>query len=105
MKIISSILFFALSSVVAEAADAKAGQATYEKSCKSCHGAAGAPNPVVAKMLKADMKDLGSAEVQSQTDDQIKKTITEGTGKMKPVKTVSGAALDDVVAYIRTFKK
>jgi predicted CXXCH cytochrome family protein len=99
------ILFFALSGAVAVAADTKAGQASYDKACKSCHGPTGAPNPAVAKMLKADMKDLGSAEVQSQTDDQLKKTITEGKGKMKPVHTVSGAALDDVVAYVRTFKK
>jgi predicted CXXCH cytochrome family protein len=99
------ILFFALSGTVALAGDTKAGQAAYDKACKSCHGPTGAPNPAVAKMLKADMKDLGSAEVQSQTDDQLKKTITEGKGKMKPVHTVSGAALDDVVAYVRTFKK
>jgi mono/diheme cytochrome c family protein len=99
------ILLSALSSAVVLAADTKAGQASYDKACKSCHGVSGAPNPAVAKMLKADIKDLGSADIQSQTDDQLKKTITEGKGKMKPVHSVSGAALDDVVAYVRTFKK
>jgi hypothetical protein len=36
---------------------------------------------------------------------ELKKIITEGKGKMKPVKAVSGAAVDDVVAYVRTFKQ
>jgi ribosomal protein L19E len=56
-------------------------------------------------MMKVDMKDLKSAEVQAMSDDDIKKVITDGKGKMKPVKTVSGAALDDVVAYVRSLKK
>jgi hypothetical protein len=29
----------------------------------------------------------------------------EGKGKMKPVKTVSGAAIDDVAAYVHSLKK
>jgi cytochrome c553 len=44
-------------------ADAKAGQASYDKSCKSCHGADGTPNPAIAKMMKVEMKDLKSADV------------------------------------------
>ena len=50
------------------AADAKAGEAAYEKSCKSCHGPDGTPNPAVAKMMKVEMKDLKSAEVQSMSN-------------------------------------
>src|SRR5262252_3732611 len=84
------------------AADAKAGQAVYDKSCKSCHGADGAPNPAIAKMMKVDMKDLKSSEVQGMSNDDIKKVIAEGKGKMKPVKTVNGAAVDDVVAYVHS---
>jgi len=89
----------------ASAADAKAGQEVFAKSCKSCHGADGTPNPAIVKMMKVDMKNLGSAEVQAQSDADITKIITEGKGKMKPVKTVSGAAVDNVVAYVRTLKK
>ena len=100
-----SILFLAHSSAMLCAADPKAGQASYDKACKSCHGAAGVANPAIAKMMKVEMRDLGSAEVQSLTDDQLKKTITEGKGKMKPIHTVSGAALDEVIAHVRTFKK
>jgi mono/diheme cytochrome c family protein len=87
------------------AGDAKAGKDIYEKSCKSCHGVGGTANPAIAKMMKVDMKDLGSPEVQGLSDDAIKKIITDGEGKMKPIKTVSGKAVDDVVAYVRTFKK
>jgi mono/diheme cytochrome c family protein len=87
------------------AADAKAGQASYDKSCKSCHGADGAPNPAIAKMMKVEMKDLKSAEVQGLSNDDIKKIITDGKGKIKPIKTVTGAAIDDIVAYIHSLKK
>jgi mono/diheme cytochrome c family protein len=89
----------------ASAADAKAGQEVFAKSCKSCHGADGTPNPAIAKMMKVDMKNLGSPEVQTQSDADIAKIITEGKGKMKPVKSVTGPAVDNVVAYIRTLKK
>jgi mono/diheme cytochrome c family protein len=87
------------------AADSKAGQATYVKSCKSCHGLDGTPNPAIAKMMKVDMRNLGSAEVQAQSDDAIAKIITGGKGKMKPVASVSGNSVDDVIAYVRTLKK
>jgi mono/diheme cytochrome c family protein len=95
----------ALAATAGMAADAKAGQAAYDKSCKSCHGADGTPNAAIAKMMKVDMKDLKSAEVQGMSDADIKKVIAEGKGKMKPVKTVTGADTDNVVAYIRSLKK
>jgi mono/diheme cytochrome c family protein len=87
------------------AADAKAGQAVYAKACKSCHGADGAASASMAKMMKVEIKDLKSAEVQAMSDDDIKKVITDGKGKMKPAKTVTGGDADNVVAYIRSLKK
>jgi mono/diheme cytochrome c family protein len=93
------------SAAVLTAADANAGKAAYDKACKSCHGADGAPNSKIASMMKAEMRHLGSKEVQALSDAEHKKIITEGKGKMKPVKSVSGAAADDVVAYIRTLKQ
>ena len=89
----------------ASAADAKAGEAVFAKSCKSCHGADGTPNPAIVKMMKVDMKNLGSAEVQALSDADIAKIINDGKGKMKPVKSVTGSGVDNVVAYIRTLKK
>src|SRR4051812_16992173 len=96
--------FLTASAAGALAADANAGHAAYDKACKSCHGANGAPNPAIAKMTKVEMKDLKSAEVQASSDAALKKAITDGTGKMKPVKSVTGPAVDAVVAYIRTLK-
>jgi mono/diheme cytochrome c family protein len=95
----------ALSTTAAFAADAKAGQAAYDKSCKSCHGADGTPNPAIGKMLKVDIQDLKSSQVQSMSDADLKKVITDGQGKMRPIASVTGTSLDDVVAYVRSLKK
>jgi hypothetical protein len=54
--------------------------------------------------MKVDMKDLKSADVQGMSDDDLKKVITDGKGKMKPIASASPSAAD-VVAYIRTWKK
>jgi len=91
--------------LISAGADSKAGQAAYDKSCKSCHGADGTPNSAIAKMMKVEMKPLGSAEVQGLSNADMKKIITEGKGKMTASKGVTGAAVDDVIAYVHTFKK
>ncbi len=87
------------------AASAKDGEAVYTAKCKNCHGADGAGNPAIAKMMNVTMKALGSAEVQAKPDADLKAAVTAGTGKMKPVAGVAGADLDNVVAYVRTLKK
>jgi mono/diheme cytochrome c family protein len=87
------------------AADIKAGEAVYQKACKSCYGADGTANPSLAKMLKVDIEDLKSPEVQSMSVADIKKVVTEGKGKMKPVTSVTGSAADDVAEYVKTMKK
>jgi mono/diheme cytochrome c family protein len=82
------------------AASAKDGEAVYTAKCKNCHGADGSGNPAIAKMMSVTMKQLGP-----QTDDAIKTAVTAGTGKMKPVATVTGGDLDNVIAYAHTLKK
>ncbi|HEY6989036.1 MAG TPA: cytochrome c [Bryobacteraceae bacterium] len=103
--VLSTLTIFFLSAMPTFAADAKAGHALYDKACRSCHGADGTPNAAIAKMMKVEMKDLKSAEVQGMSDADMKKVITEGKGKMKPVKTISAAEADDVVAYVHSLKK
>ena len=103
--ILATCTLVVLCATAAFAANAKAGQAIFDKSCKSCHGADGTPNTAVAKMMKVDMKDLKASEVQALSDEDMKEVITKGKGKMKPVKTVSGPAVDDVIAYVRSLKK
>src|SRR5436190_17962841 len=87
-------------SLAMSAADATAGKAAYDKACKSCHGADGTPNPAIAKMTKVEMRDLKSGEVQGMSDAELSNAITHGKGKMKPVKSVSGADVGNVVAYM-----
>jgi mono/diheme cytochrome c family protein len=89
----------ALTPTGAWAADAGAGKAVYDAKCKACHGANGEGNPNMAKALKVELKPL------SQTTADVKKVTMEGTGKMKPVASVTGADLDNVVAYVQSLKK
>ncbi len=75
---------------LATAALAQDGAATYASKCKACHGANGeggkmAPTPI-AGMPEAD----------------VKKAITEGKGKMKPVKIDDA---DAVAKYVSSLKK
>lgn len=101
MKLITrmAVSILALSSTGAWAADPAAGKAVYDSKCKTCHGAGGEGNAALAKAMKAEMKPLG----ESTAD--VKKVVSEGQGKMKPISTVTGADLDNVAAYVHTFKK
>ena len=92
-------IILALISTGAWAADAAAGKAVYGTKCRSCHGASGEGNPSIAKMMKVELKPL------SESSADVKKVVTEGQGKMKPVSGVSGADLDNVAAYVQSLKK
>jgi mono/diheme cytochrome c family protein len=107
-KIFTTLGVLTIGSVLlapAGAAVAKDGEPVYAAKCKNCHGADGAGNPAIAKMMNVTMKPLGSAEVQAKSDADLKGVITAGIGKMKPVAGVSATDADNVVAYIRTLKK
>lgn len=96
------VLCFAAAAVTSQAADAAAGKAAYDKSCKGCHGPDGTPSAGMAKAM--NLRDLKTPEVQAISDDDMKKIITEGKGKMKPIASAAPAA-GDIVAYIRSLKK
>jgi len=87
------------------AADAGAGKDVFAKKCASCHGAAGEGKETIAKMFQVEMKPLSGKEIQAKSDADLKKTILEGTGKMKPVKDVDAKSADDIVSYLRTLAK
>jgi mono/diheme cytochrome c family protein len=87
------------------AGDAQAGKAAYMKSCASCHGEDGAPKPSIEKMMKVDMQHLGAPAVQALSDEEHRKIIMEGTGKMKPTKGLSDAQANDIIAYVRTLSE
>jgi mono/diheme cytochrome c family protein len=90
---------------LAWAADATAGKATFDTKCKTCHAADGAGNAGLAKAMGVTMKPLGGDEIQKMSDADLKKVITTGSGKMKPVTALMPAQVDDVVAFVRTLKK
>lgn len=101
-----ALLFVCASpSLLVAGGDATAGKAVYTKHCVSCHAAAGEGKEAIAKMMKVEMKALGSKEVQAKSDADLKKDTTEGVGKMKPVKGLSDKEVGDLIAYIRTLAK
>lgn len=97
-------VFLALGAAQAFAAAAD-GKAVFDAKCKGCHAADGSGNQGIAKMMKITLRHLGSAEVQAKSDAELKKDITAGNGKMKPVAGLAAKQVDDVVAYLRTLKK
>ncbi|MBI3935109.1 MAG: cytochrome c [Acidobacteria bacterium] len=88
----------------AQAGDAKAGKAVYDKSCATCHSADGSPKEAIAKMLKVEIPHLGAKEVQDKSDADLKKVVTDGYEKMKPVKGLAEKDLTNVIAFVRTLK-
>jgi len=91
--------------LAASGGDAAAGKGVYDKKCATCHGASGEGKEAMAKMLKVELRHLGSKEVQGKKDEELHKDITEGTGKMKPVKGLTDAELTNLLAYLRTLKQ
>ena len=63
------------------------------------------PVESVAKMFKVEMKDLRSGDVQAMSEADVAKVVSGGKGKMVAQKAVTGAAVNDVAAYVKTLKK
>jgi mono/diheme cytochrome c family protein len=104
----SSAVRFEITDVAgaAHVASATAGANVFNKSCKGCHeGKDAMPNPALTKMIGVTIPALGSAEVQSKSHADLATIITLGEGTMRPVADVTGNAIDDVIAYIRTLKQ
>jgi mono/diheme cytochrome c family protein len=100
-----SLLMFASSSS-GWAGEAKAGKATYDKLCASCHGADGKGNPAMAKTMGEKGLNLTTKDAQSKKDDELLKVITQGEGKMPASgKNLSKQEQTDVLAYVRSLGK
>ncbi len=78
---------------------------SYATKCRTCHGKDGEGNATMAKALKVEIKPLSSADVQKMSDADLKKAITDGTGKMKGIAGLSASDSDNLVAHIRSLKK
>ncbi len=91
--------------------DLGAGKAVFEAKCQKCHGDDGRGNPAMAKLLKLKQPftSLGMTEVQSKSDEDLKKIAINGVrtprAEMKPVKGgLSDAEASAVVSYLRMLK-
>jgi mono/diheme cytochrome c family protein len=103
--VIAVLLGVALTLPAAGAGDATAGKGVYTNKCRICHGADGEGATGYAKAMGLEPAQLSSDRVQKKTDAELKKIILEGSGKMKPIKGVSDIDIDNVIAYVRNFRK
>jgi len=89
---------FVLSTCFADAA------ADYKAKCATCHGPDGKGDTAMGKTMK--VKDLGSAEVQKQSDADLTTIIEKGK---KPMPGYEGKLtkeqIDGLVKYVRSLKK
>ena len=100
LKAIVLILVMTLAPV-AFAAD---GAAIYKAKCASCHGADGKGQSPMGK--KMNLRDLGSPEVQKQTDRELYDWTAVGKGKMPGYKDkLSDEEIKALVAHMRSFAR
>jgi mono/diheme cytochrome c family protein len=89
---------------VARADDASA--TLYKAKCAMCHAPDGSGSTAMGKQLK--VADLGSADVQKESDTDLTNDITNGKGGGK-MPAYKGKITDDqikgLVSYIRTLAK
>jgi cytochrome c6 len=93
--LVFSVALGLLLAVPAKAADAAA---TFKAKCAACHGADGSGNTAVGKSMH--LRDLGSADVQKQTDSDLSTMISSGKGGMPAFK---GKITDDQIKQMVTF--
>jgi len=101
VKAISTILAFAI--VFSICAMAQSGADIFKSKCAMCHGPDGKGQTAMGKTL--NLRDLGSTEVQSQSDADLTNIITNGKGKMpKYDGKLTKDQITEVVKHIRTLK-
>lgn len=101
MKVLAILMIAIITAAGAYATD---GAALYKAKCASCHGADGSGQTPMGKSMK--LRDLGSPEVQKQTDKQLYDWTADGKGKMPAYKSkLSDEEIKALVAHMRTFKK
>ncbi|MFZ1916172.1 MAG: cytochrome c [Terriglobales bacterium] len=80
------------------------GGADFRERCAPCHGSKGAGDSKLGQSLH--VRDLGSADVQKQSDADLTTIITKGKGKMHAYDgKLSADQITNLVKYIRTLKK
>jgi mono/diheme cytochrome c family protein len=101
-KAVLTVLAFTL--VFSTWSFADGGADTFKAKCAMCHGPDGKGDTSMGKTMK--LRDLGSADVQGQSDADLTGIITNGKGKMpKYDGKLTADQIKDVVKYVRTLKQ
>jgi len=83
---------------------AQDGPTLYKTKCAMCHGPDGKGETPMGKKL--NVRDLGSPEVQKQTDAQLTAIISKGKNKMPPFEgKLTAEQIGQVLAHIRELGK
>ena len=102
MKLKAIVLILAM--MLAPLAFAADGAAVYKAKCASCHGVDGKGQTPMGK--KMNLRDLGSPEVQKQTDKELYDWTAVGKGKMPGYKDkLTDEEIKALVAHMRAFAK
>jgi mono/diheme cytochrome c family protein len=76
----------------------------FASKCAMCHGPDGSAQTTMGKNLK--IRDFHSADVQTQSDTDLKTAITKGKGKMPAFEgKLTGEQIDQLVGYLRKIGK
>jgi len=83
---------------------ASLGADTFKARCAPCHGATGKGDTKMGQHLR--VRDLGSADVQKLSEDELETIIAKGKGKMPAYeRKLSKQQIDDLVKFIRSLKR
>lgn len=76
----------------------------YKTKCAGCHGPDGKGETTMGKAFK--LRDLGSADVQKQSDTDLTTLISAGKNKMPAFgKSLSADQIKGLVGYVRSLAK
>lgn len=104
MAVLFLVALFASEARLQAATGADDHAALYKTKCAMCHGPDGSGETPTGKAMK--VRDLRSADVQAQTDDQLYEVIAKGKGKMPGYEKSLGAEnCKGLVAFVRSLKK
>ncbi len=106
LSLIMAAATFILLSTLSSAGPPPAGEgeSTYKAKCAVCHAADGSGNTPMGKKMK--LRDLGSREVQKQSDAQLAEIIAKGKSPMPGYeKQLDKKKIQQVVSYLRELGK
>jgi mono/diheme cytochrome c family protein len=101
----ASLIISALTLVFSSAYTfASPGADTFKARCAPCHGKTGKGDTKMGQHFR--LRDLGSPDVQKQSEDELVAIIAKGKGKMPPYRAkLTREQIEDLVKFIRSLKK